>query len=91
MVANWRQVESVGDWQIFARGDWPSAWITLKLLHTQALKMKRRHKKVFNLGWNGQRLAKSADSDVLFEHFPEMSADLIDRLQKLFPVKQEAP
>lgn len=57
-----------------------NGWTSLKLV----LAKKRRGKAKRNwwLGWNGVRMAESADAKLLAEHHPEICGWIVDVLMK---------
>ena len=55
-------------WVLFNLFTGHSEWDNLKLIS----KKPRLHKASFLLGWNGERLARSKDCQILLEHSPEV-------------------
>jgi hypothetical protein len=73
-------------WALYDRQRSSNGWRSLKLVA-----FERRHKGSWYFGFNGERLSRSTDADLLAEHEPEIYQWVLDELRRLNPQRLVEP
>ena len=80
-MADLKEVASRDGFTLYELPDGANGWKNLKLVKHEPGRRKWGTKRNWWLGWNGERLARKRDAEILAKYNPELEAWVIETLQ----------